>query len=144
MDVGVSEMSESGSEADPDLAQRITAVFRRMLPTLRIASKWLRGNLAYIQQKLGIAGTASEFWSAYIRFAQKLQHTFPKNKMPSLAAVILDEDVDMKGFSPLKDTLQTASGCTEATTGMHPNEEHLVRIADLTEEVLLIVNSEVR
>ena len=31
-----------------DLAQRITATFRRTLPALRIASKWLRANFKYV------------------------------------------------------------------------------------------------
>jgi hypothetical protein len=31
-----------------DLAQRITAAFRRTLPALRVASKWLLANLKYV------------------------------------------------------------------------------------------------
>lgn len=46
------EVKEKPEEDAPkgDLAQRITAKFRRMLPALRMSGKWVRGNLRYLSQ----------------------------------------------------------------------------------------------
>lgn len=41
---------EAGAELKDDLAQRITATFRRTLPALRMSGKWIRGNLRYLSQ----------------------------------------------------------------------------------------------
>src|SRR5713101_7267335 len=45
---GITELDEASKIVEEDLAMRITATFRRTLPALRIASKWLRGNLDYV------------------------------------------------------------------------------------------------
>ncbi|KAI0634007.1 hypothetical protein C8Q77DRAFT_1055468 [Trametes polyzona] len=52
LEVGVVQIAEAPPEdaAENDLAQRITAEFRRTLPALRIASKWVRANLRYLAQ----------------------------------------------------------------------------------------------
>lgn len=48
--IGTVQMGEGLQEdgAKQDLAQSITAVFRRELPALRLASKWLRANIKYV------------------------------------------------------------------------------------------------
>ena len=51
--IGTVEMGE-GSQEDgikQDLAQSITAVFRRELPALRLAGKWLRANIKYVLEQ---------------------------------------------------------------------------------------------
>ncbi|PCH37548.1 hypothetical protein WOLCODRAFT_128570 [Wolfiporia cocos MD-104 SS10] len=52
LEVGVVEVAESPPEdvGEQDLAQSITATFRRTLPALRLLGKWLRANLKYILQ----------------------------------------------------------------------------------------------
>src|SRR5260221_10724004 len=45
---GITELDEAAKIVEEDLAMRITATFRRTLPALRIASKWLRANLEYV------------------------------------------------------------------------------------------------
>ncbi|KAL7284547.1 hypothetical protein ACG7TL_001839 [Trametes sanguinea] len=52
LEVGIVQIAEAPAEdtAEHDLAQRITAEFRRTLPALRIAGKWLRANLRYLAQ----------------------------------------------------------------------------------------------
>ncbi|GLB39767.1 putative telomerase activating protein Est1 [Lyophyllum shimeji] len=109
-----------------DLAQRITGTFRRSLPALRIASKWLRANFKYVLQdhefdayretkrtegvevtrdiKYQFSRTSmltELFWSAYARFVSDLSRTFDYQKLPQLTAP-LEEDVEMRGFLPLK------------------------------------------
>jgi protein SMG7 len=116
-----------------DLAQRITATFRRTLPALRIASKWLRANFKYVvqdqeyasfqQTEKGEKGKGSEsnnkktsnkisghstktiqFWKAYAQFSLALSLAFPANELPSLSAP-LEEDIEMRGFSPLRNLM---------------------------------------
>jgi len=52
LEIGLVELAESPPQdaAENDLAPRITATFRRMLPALRIAAKWLRANFKYVLQ----------------------------------------------------------------------------------------------
>jgi hypothetical protein len=69
-----------------------------------------------------------------------METTFPRADLPTTASA-LPEDVRLKGFLPFVslpdlDALQSelASGLAaseETTSQLHPNEEHLVRIADL-------------
>ncbi|KAG8908469.1 hypothetical protein FRC00_011201 [Tulasnella sp. 408] len=140
-----------GNEAEDSLAlaQRITAVFRRALPALRIASKWLKANLEYV-----VTNGAESFWVKYAEFATKLAGTFPTAKLPALS-IPLEEDVDMKGFAPLKRTMMetkafedangaklAVSGDTDGLGGVHPNEEHLMRIGDLLLDALYLAQSE--
>lgn len=141
-----------GNEAEDSLAlaQRITAVFRRALPALRIASKWLKANLEYV-----VTNGAEPFWVKYAEFATTLAGTFPPAKLPALS-IPLEEDVDMKGFAPLKRTMMetkafedangaklAVSGDTDGLGGVHPNEEHLMRIGDLLLDALYLAQSEV-
>lgn len=52
LSIGSVQLRELPEEDAPkgDLAQRITATFRRTLPALRMAGKWVRGNLRYLSQ----------------------------------------------------------------------------------------------
>ena len=167
--VGIQELKEAPQE--DDLAQRITATFRRTLPALRIASKWLRANLPYVLQShdpsirleneqssqrnvhvsrpeshFFIEGLA-QFWAAYAEFSNALLSNFPVEKLPPFDAT-LEEDVEVAAFLPLKraisdqrissnDDRRAASSAQEpmsvnsSRTQAHPNEEQLMRIADL-------------
>lgn len=166
--VGIHELKEAPQE--DDLAQRITATFRRTLPALRIASKWLRANLSYVLQSCDpstrpengetvqrnghVSRTESyffiedlaRFWATYAEFANALLSNFPVEKLPAFD-VTLEEDVEVAAFLPLKRIMSghissnndgeaagSAQGSTSATssrTQAHPNEEQLMRIADL-------------
>ncbi|KAI5120400.1 hypothetical protein M0805_000179 [Coniferiporia weirii] len=125
-----------------DLAQHITAVFRRMLPAIRIVSKWLRSNLSYVGTLLTSATALpslpiaiKDFWKAYVTFLTALNETFPSAKLPLLKSP-LEEDVDMSGFSPIKKDMFNHSAATENGLApghdeVHPNEEYLMRISDI-------------
>ena len=132
LEVGIAQIAEAPPEdaGDHDLAQRITAAFRRTLPALRMAGKWVRANLRYIAQTTQQDGTGSkpkgrdgrrnndrrssststtstpfpglpEFWSAYAQFSTALRRAFPPKELPVLD-ITLEEDVDLAGFLPLK------------------------------------------
>ncbi|KAI0922973.1 hypothetical protein AcV5_009826 [Taiwanofungus camphoratus] len=132
LEVGTVQIAEPPPQdaGEHDLAQHITATFRRMLPALRMAGKWVRANFKYILQNQrvqamngerldasdglekrrererdsmrfsGIADVPS-FWKAYTQFSSSLLRAFPFEKLPNLS-VPLDEDVNMVGFLPLQ------------------------------------------
>ncbi|KAJ1301149.1 hypothetical protein OPQ81_003561 [Rhizoctonia solani] len=153
---GVSEAGEmEGDERQRSekLAQRITGTFRRTLPALRITNKWIKANVRYLQQyplevtkepdmrilpilPNTMRPSLTSFWRAWSRFNGRLSDAFPLDLLPPIT-VDLEEDIDMKGFSPLKwgssagpGTDKRAGGESEAAS-VHPNEEQLMRIGDL-------------
>lgn len=157
--------------AENDLAQRITATFRRTLPALRLASKWLRANYKYVSQdhefiayrekksEEGIEVSTStpyqisrhsintrKFWETYTEFLRALTHAFPANRLPSLTA-LLEEDIEMKGFLPLKNMMNESSGgettASPAAQAAHPNDWQLMRIADLISDAKALASLEV-
>ena len=127
LDVGKAELAEPSEESD--LALKISATFRRTLPALRIASKWLRANIRYLgQDHEFIAFQAKEqsknstvikkhpskisgysiktirFWKSYASFVLALSQAFPIEKLPSFEAP-LEEDIEMRGFLPLRNLI---------------------------------------
>ncbi|KAH7101213.1 hypothetical protein BKA62DRAFT_703911 [Auriculariales sp. MPI-PUGE-AT-0066] len=150
--VGISQLTEVDS-APPDItldiAQHITAVLRRMLPALRVCSKWVRTNLDSLRMaslqsppiaELGDA--ASKLWDTYIDFASLLLRVFPLESLKPIKGA-LEEDVDLEGFAPLKSTMirpskETASGLAPSHTEVHPNEEQLMRIYDLLQDAMAL------
>ena len=159
-----------------DLAQRITATFRRTLPALRIASKWLRANFKYVVQDQeflsfqqtekgrgsesnkqtgnkisGHSTKTLQFWKIYAQFSLALSLAFPADKLPSLSAP-LEEDIEMKGFSPLRNLMGELKICGEKLSDdgvgqsreqVHPNVEQLMRIADLLDDAKALAAMEV-
>lgn len=164
MQIGISEMKEE-DRSTSDLAQNITATFRRTLPALRIASKWLNENLDYIQkqsatktplaevppspQHIDIVETIRQFWIVYAAFATQISTSFPPQLLPELTAP-LEEDVDMRGFAPLtgsssQNELVSPDRPAEiaSLSQVHPNEEHLMRIGDLYKDAVRLAKPEV-
>ncbi|KAA1474426.1 hypothetical protein DENSPDRAFT_781643 [Dentipellis sp. KUC8613] len=145
---GVEELVESMKIKEDDLAMRITATFRRMLPALRIAGKWLNANVDYVfkcneTKQLILSDDIEAFWSEYRTFITHVASIFPPDVLPKLARP-LEEDVDMSGFLPLRgsaaDDKQRDSGTLgeqmeidepRALEQVHPNEEQLMRIWDI-------------
>lgn len=155
LDVGSAQLAESPEvvQNEDDLALHITAVFRRTLPALRIASKWLRSNFSYIETlpSTGISESPSdvldEFWSSFRSFFTALRDAFPPEKLPSMKGP-LEEDVEMTGFSPIKRLMfslpaPTDDGLMPGQSQVHPNEEQLMRISDLLADAVLITGMEV-
>ena len=108
------------SEVHTDLAQSITAVFRRSQPALRIGSKWLSVHLSCFSEapsRLGpetgvnIAVLLSEFWASYSTFSNLLGKIFPISNLPKMT-LPLEEDVDAGGFAPLKQVMFNPSTTT--------------------------------
>ncbi|KAH9886219.1 hypothetical protein C8Q73DRAFT_283533 [Cubamyces lactineus] len=198
LEVGIVQIAEAPPEdaGEHDLAQRITAEFRRTLPALRIAGKWLRSNSRYLGQAWqqlfapsegGDATTSKpkgrernrrgsdrrssggalvihgimEFWRAYAQFSTALSRAFPQDKLPK-TSTSFEEDIELAGFLPLKklvpsEIVGTAAAPKEGavrngTTSpgfqvvqpeeVHPNEEQLMRIADLIADAHALVKDD--
>ncbi|KAJ7594373.1 hypothetical protein C8J56DRAFT_745711, partial [Mycena floridula] len=148
LEVGIDQLKEPPpvDAAENDLAQRITAVFRRTLPALRIASKWLLANYDYVMRDLAsdVSSTGpilSTFWKAYADFLRALSRAFPVDRLPSMTGA-LDEDVEMRGFLPLRDMMGGNSGSRLPAGQHHPNVLQLMRIGDLFNDAMAIVKQE--
>jgi len=153
--------------AENDLAQSITAPFRRTLPALRVASKWLLANLKYVahathstasSQVEEIQGVSISdmpvFWQDYVRFYNALSRLFPAQTLPSLLSP-LEEDRELRGFLPLRNLMigdtaviadtdvRKGNGVTASGPqgGDHPNEEQLMRISDLLRDAKNLAES---
>lgn len=86
----ITSVLEQG-EQEEDLALGVSAVVRRMLPALRIASKWLTINML----------SARPVWTGYLSAMTLCASKFPRNRLPPVPSP-LPEDVDMRGFVPLE------------------------------------------
>lgn len=133
LEVGKDELKDPPQmDGLEDLAQRISATFRRTLPALRIASKWLRANFSYIAQDLeyaafleqekqrdeetqigeGMQKKSSHKISAFSPKTRLFWETYAQFILALSQAfpkrdlpafdAPLEEDTDMRGFLPLK------------------------------------------
>lgn len=156
LETGSSELEEplpkDVVESDP--AQRITATFRRTLPALRIASRWLRANIEYVMQThVHVPAlptdprVITDFWTVYARFCCLLARSFPLTELPQHVSP-LEEDMELKGFLPLGQ-LHNAGKHSRIVANkpgaeqVHPNVEHLMRIRDLLADAQCIASLEV-
>ncbi|OCF33156.1 hypothetical protein I316_05201 [Kwoniella heveanensis BCC8398] len=145
-----SALALDGEDGNEDqLPQFISAVLRRILPSLRIVSKWIKLDLEYLNRHTSLPAFTS-FWATYRRFIDAVESVFPIDRLPSLPNP-LEEDIDMRGFMPLQRGITTHGGPTNGhstATGdpegtgvhgdVHPNEEQLMRLADLQVDAKLI------
>ncbi|KAK0194471.1 hypothetical protein F5146DRAFT_1185063 [Armillaria mellea] len=145
LEVGIEELKVPLPDdvEQTDLAQRITANFRRTLPALRMASKWLRGNYTYVIEKgrelRDDSSEIAEFWSIFAKFTGALSRTFPVDRLPALTSG-LEEDIELQGFLPLK--MVAVKHHTEVEEQAHPNVEQLMRISDLLMDAQFLADEE--
>ncbi|KAJ7026802.1 hypothetical protein C8F04DRAFT_966014, partial [Mycena alexandri] len=109
----------------PELAERISAEFRRTLPALRVGSKWILGNWGWVGAEAEAGGLVASagggegregdglleygelhtrraaFWTMYAEFLRRLVRTFPAALLPALS-LELEEDLDVRGWLPLR------------------------------------------
>jgi hypothetical protein len=170
--IGAAELNLPPEDVDEnDLAQHITAAFRRTLPALRVASKWLLANIKYVAHATPRTGSShvvetqggfimdiADFWKDYADFYSTLSRQFPAEKLSSLLCP-LEEDMDLRGFLPLQhlmigDTSSIVDTDVRKGNGVtagglqgygndHPNEEQLMRISDLLKDAKNLAESPV-
>ncbi|KAF9022220.1 hypothetical protein BDZ89DRAFT_210483 [Hymenopellis radicata] len=137
LEVGLQEIG-SVDTVDMDLAQRITAPFRRTLGALRMSMKWLRANIKYLIEHTSEETTA--FWRVLTDFIEILGSAFPADQLPELTSA-LEEDREMEGFLPLRGLFARRQG-TVSAVGEHPNVVHLMRIGDILKDAQLVAEFE--
>jgi len=146
LEVGLQELADDPAGDTDDIAQEITATFRRTLPALRMVNKWLRANYRFYvngEKRLPVEGAAA-FWMVYTRFFTILGQKFPIERLTRLETP-LDEDLDIRGFLPLTHLMVTDnSGEGVDKAQVHPNEEQLMRIWDLLTDAKALARAEVR
>ncbi|PWN23271.1 hypothetical protein BCV69DRAFT_113965 [Microstroma glucosiphilum] len=163
--------------------KNLTPVMRRVLPATRIASKWIKSHLDYIDRsqqtciskaaegfasvkgssnnaeavacaaaELSLIQRVEDFWASFVIFTNTLRYAFPFDALPSLGTVrptgaaplSLEEDTDLRGFIPTRRGMLTQDDkpINPADRALHPNEEQLMRIADLLVDAKVIAESE--
>ncbi|KAK0484659.1 hypothetical protein IW261DRAFT_1330225 [Armillaria novae-zelandiae] len=145
LEVGIEELKDPVPDdvEQTDLAQRITASFRRTLPALRMASKWLRGHYTYVIEKgkefCDETNEIADFWSVFAKFIGALSRAFPVDRLPALTSG-LEEDIELQGFLPLK--MAVVERHMEVEEQVHPNVEQLMRISDLLMDAQFLAEEE--
>lgn len=172
----------NNGESDGAAAKNITAVMRRIIPALRIASKWMKAHLDFIERcqtlcitraaegmpasaegsedesralaaaDLNLIQSVEDFWTSFVDLINTLRYAFPFDSLPSLggvgpmgaAALALEEDVDLRGFIPTRRGMLTQDDAAykPAYRQLHPNEEQLMRIADLLVDAKVVAESQ--
>ena len=146
LEVGLQELADDPAGDTDDIAQKISATLRRMLPALRMVNKWLRTNYRFYasdEKKHPVEGVA-EFWKVYTRFFTTLGQKFPIEQLTPLETS-LDEDLDIRGFLPLT-KLMVTDNFEEGVDRrqVHPNEEQLMRMWDLLGDAKALAQTKVR
>ena len=138
-------------------ADRITAIARRILPTLRHYSSWLQSNahvLVAQESDAFIGVQIKEFWKIYANALTLLAATFTVGEFPNVD-YLLEEDTDTLGFKPFmnhyttrryNDSQSGSNGfkprCDGGVEQHHPNIEMLFRIREiLTDGLYLVVSN---
>jgi hypothetical protein len=125
-------------------SEKVTAVTRRILPSLRNYSSWIVANSALLVAQVGDTSLnvqIKELWKTYANSLTLLAATFPAEDLPSVE-YLLEEDEDTIGFNPLdvervKRRYFKESGSRKprwhdhGVARYHPNMEMLARIRDL-------------
>jgi hypothetical protein len=129
----------SGNGTD-GLADQLSSVLRRMLPSFRILSKWLKLNVSYLRRHVERSkwGNIGGLWTEYTKFVIKLAEMFPISDLPSMMGS-LEEDVELRGFVPLSKSIISA----QRFEARNSDEEHLMRISDLSIDAVMIVQQAV-
>lgn len=136
----------------------LTVVNRRILPAVRIYSSWLKchiGDILHASQSAktpsisdGAFGDLKEFWSDYCDAMSMISVAFGDQTFEKVD-VLLNEDVDLIGFIPLRAGLtgiraeaqhMTISEMEDRTSRVHPTSEAFWRISDILADANALAN----
>jgi len=137
------ELERAVGERTSNDAENLSAIGRRMLPSLRIYSTWLQVNhpiLVNQQAGTAISVLIKQLWQTYANTLSLLAATFSisMDNFPTLD-YLLEEDDDTLGFQPFAQvngntTVNWKDEQRGETDRAHPNEEVLARIHFLLED----------
>ena len=136
---------------------RLTAVTRRVLPSLRQYSSWLTSNASILSTQAedsSLSVEVKEMWKIYANTLTLLASTFPVTELPSVE-YLLEEDTETLGFKPF-DNEHTRRRYYSTDTGQqkskhsdpgiprhHPNVEMYARIRDFLTDGMFLQLQEV-
>ncbi|KAG9290201.1 hypothetical protein G9A89_022177 [Geosiphon pyriformis] len=146
----LADVSETALGQTRTAVQVLPAAVKRILATLRIATKWLNVSLEYLAFMSSIIGNDKNirnqhsslinFWESYTEFLNSLERLFPhKHGVP--LEVPLHEDFEMHGFLALKNEITLETQALFDQDG--PFEEHDMRIYDIVEDAYKIADSKI-
>jgi len=135
------ELERCAGERLANDVENVSTVGRRMLPSLRLYSTWLRVHYrSLVDQPAGtaISVLVQQSWQTYSNTLSLLASTFDLDTIPVLD-YLLEEDNDTVGFSPFAPVNGEISanwkdGQHGESGHVHPNEEVLARIRLLLED----------
>ncbi|KZO99267.1 hypothetical protein CALVIDRAFT_407267 [Calocera viscosa TUFC12733] len=141
------ELQQLGPHSDiqSNDALRVSAVLRRILPALRASSKWICFRFTYAEPseaiKTNLVPNLTVFWASYVAFANALFNAFPDRALYN-SRQTLEEDIATDGFLPTSSRDVLATWRSTPAQNPHPNEEHMMRIADLLLDAQTIATAE--
>lgn len=131
-----SQLEALKSDSD-NTADKLSAVGKRMLSSLRLYSRWLVANNDQMISEVRDKMQLKQFWQTYADTMSILSSSFPLETLPQLD-YLLDEDEEMTGFVPLMNDVALKDEAfkslpleTDTSHHVHPNEEMLARILHL-------------
>lgn len=133
---------------------QVTPVTRRILSHLRLYSSWLLSKVEYLLANKLLKVQMREFWLVYAETLSLLVATYPIINIPEIP-YLLDEDLDILGFSPFSELVgeqrfcdaqgQAKPGYNESRFGPRsPAKEMLYRIKSLVKDGVLLCRKQVR
>ncbi len=143
-----SAVNENAAKND---AGKLTAVARRLLPSLRHYSSWLLTSCSGLLEQTDEIVTIEikEFWKRYAEALTWLTTTFEVTELLPVD-YLLEEDIDTVAFKPLilgptTDRYRQSSGNIKHKSGdahvqrLHPNDEMLARVRDLVKDGVQLI-----
>ena len=144
---------------EDDLAAKLPATARRLLPGLRLYSVWVIPAVHLISGLSSddlLRDAVIEFWSIYAVAIDVVAEVFPIWDLEELPALgyLLEEDVDTLGFKPLEDKKTTRNWIDTQTGTIKPrfsdravvrlsqDEEMLARVKDFLTDGLYLANND--
>jgi len=128
---GGDDVTQNGGHA-PQLSDKITPVAKRVLPGLRLYSKWftrfwhiLNANIADTLTQVEV----QELWKSYAATLTLITSSLPVAQLPS-DSYMLEEDIETIGFQPLASSSSESASMKRSTDSNrgHPNIEMFMRV----------------
>lgn len=131
--------TQEDSRREETQGESVSAVTRRMLPSLRLYSAWLLIShhiLINETNDMSLNIQVKQLWQTYATTLSLMLSAFPIRGLKS-SDYVLEEDEDISGFRPLQDISTTRKLGKESANEKerdHPNDESLARILFLIED----------
>ena len=158
-DLKATDRSADYEDDTEELAERLSVIARRLLPSLRLYTAWLlpiTNLLDGLSSDETLSGAIELFWPIYAKVIDLVAATFPIWDLEDLPEIdyMLEEDADTLGFKPLADPknnkiwYETATGNLKARFSdvgvkrASAKGEKLLRVKDFLASGLYLANDD--